>query len=463
MGLAGQLGAGIRFALSERLAMDVGYRLRSVIDVASENGSEDNASFSYDSHGVQLGASYSLGENSRIMVESDEPSSWYVSLFAGAVFSETSWNYDDSSYFIDHRTGFTVGAALGTHIAPGLRAELELSYAESKLKEYFEFSNVPDVASGFSEQIFILANVWKDFDLGWVTPYVGGGVGVGGLHMKHGQFSTSDISNDTQFGLAGQFGAGARVAVSDNMSVEIGYRFKSLLDVLLEGDQNDNHENTQVSTYNHVVQAGLNWGLGETITPVAEVAPDIDHANYVSLFGGVVVPEDAHANIHRHDYLVIFKTGFTIGAALGGNITEDLRGEIEVSYQKAKVHKTDFGSGTFDGSKGEVESYFLFANLWRDFDIGSIRPYIGAGIGLALVDVDIVYDPSVHIVDDQNLALAAQAGTGLRFGLTDSLTLDMGYRFKGAIAVFTEGRADDFNNTSTYYAHIGQAGLQLAY
>ena len=142
-----------------------------------------------------------------------------------------------------------------------------------------------------------------------------------------------------------------------------------------------------------------------------------------------------------YDYLVNFKTGFTIGAALGGNITEDLRGEIEISYQNIDVDKVDEGFDTVAESDGDVEGYFLFANLWRDFEIGGIRPYVGGGIGIAVMDVNIIYSTSDHDTDHADLALAAQAGTGLRFGLTDALTVDLGYRFKGAMAVLTEATA----------------------
>ena len=93
--------------------------------------------------------------------------------------------------------------------------------------------------------------------------------------LSNAKLDGTNISDDTQFGWAGQFGVGARAAISEHMSVEVGYRFKSILDVLLEGDPNSNHENAQVSTYNHVIQAGFNWGLGAMVTPVAEVAADI--------------------------------------------------------------------------------------------------------------------------------------------------------------------------------------------
>ncbi|QIG50764.1 porin family protein [Nordella sp. HKS 07] len=204
-GLAGQLGAGLRFALTERLAVDAGYRLRAVVDASSNNGDNDNGVFSFYSHGVQLGASYALGADSRIIGAAGDPSSWYVSLFAGAIFTETGWNYGGSSYLIDHKTGFTVGGAVGTHIAPELRAELELSYARSKLENYSERDNDTQDASGDLEQGFILANIWKDFEFGLFTPYIGGGIGVGVLHFDDSELDSDKMSNDTNIGLAGQF------------------------------------------------------------------------------------------------------------------------------------------------------------------------------------------------------------------------------------------------------------------
>jgi opacity protein-like surface antigen len=465
-GLAGQLGAGLRVAVSDRLAIDLGYRIRSVIDVSSDakNDNEDNIVFSYYSQGVQLGASLALGEDSVIMA-TDEPAPWYVSLFAGAIFTDVGFNYDGSAYFIDTKTGFTIGAALGTHIAPELRAELEVSYARSKLDKYWDRDEPKQDADGNIEQGFILANIWKDFHWGWITPYVGAGVGIGILHFDNADLDEDEISDDTQFGWAGQFGFGARVAVADNMSVELGYRFKSAIDVLLEGvnDSNENDGNADVTTYNHVIQAGFNWGLGESIAPVADVVPESYEMNYVSLFGGVLFPDDAYANIDDHDYLVKFKTGFTVGAAVGGNITEDLRGELEVSYQNFDVSKVTEQGERQQGSDGNIEGYFLLANLWHDFNLGGIHPYLGGGIGMALVDVDIIYDETNHDADHTDLALAAQVGGGLRFGLTDSIALDVGYRFKGALAVPTEGTKDDDNNTSTYYTHVGQVGVEWIY
>lgn len=463
VGLAGQFGAGLRFALTERLALDAGYRLRAVIDASSDNGDDDNGVFSYYSHGVQLGASYALGEGSQIMAGSDDPSSWYVSVFAGAVFSETGWNYGGSSYLIDHKTGFTVGGAVGTHIAPELRAELELSYARSKLKNYSESDGDNEDASGTLEQGFLLANIWKDFEFGWVTPYIGGGLGIGALHFDNGELDDDKMSDDTNIGLAGQFGVGARMAVADNMSIEIGYRFKSILDVLLTGEDDELTDNADVSTQSHVIQAGFNWGLGANVTPVADVAPEAAGANYVSVFGGVLLPEDTHANIDDHDYLAKFKTGFTIGAALGGNITENLRGEVEVSYQSFDIDEVDEGNGDVDEFRGGVDGYFLMANLWRDFDVGGVRPYVGGGVGMALMDVDIVYSTDNHDTDHTDLALAAQAGAGLRVPVSETLTLDLGYRFRGAMSVLTEATNDDDNNSSTYYTHSGQVGIQWAY
>jgi len=183
----------------------------------------------------------------------------------------------------------------------------------------------------------------------------------------------------------------------------------------------------------------------------------------VSVFGGVLLPEDTHANIDDHDYLVKFKTGFTVGVALGGNITESLRGEVEVFYQSYDVDKVDEGEENVDESEGDVEGYFLMANLWREVEVGGVRPYLGGGVGMALMDVNITYDTRIHDTDHTDLALAAQAGAGLRVPVSDQFMLDLGYRFRGAMSVLTEATKDDDNNSSTYYTHSGQVGLQWAY
>ena len=69
-------------------------------------------------------------------------------------------------------------------------------------------------------------------------------------------------------------------------------------------------------------------------------------------------------------------------------------------------------------------------------------------------------DSDNHI-NDTSLALAGQVGGGIRIPFGDNITLDAGYRFKGALAVLTKGDVSDDGDhgSATYYSHVGQIGL----
>lgn len=461
LGLAGQIGAGVRVALSDRMALDAGYRFKAVIDATFDGttvGDDENGEFSFYTHSAQLGVSYALGEGSRIMSSGGDPSDWYVSLFGGATETVTNWSYsDDNPYLFEHDTGFTIGAAIGTHLAPGLRTELEVSYLRAAVESYTdEADDNNEPASGDLEQGYLLGNIWKDFDWGVLTPYVGAGVGFGFVHFDDGVVDGDTQSDDTGYGLAGQFGFGARIALGDDLSLDLGYRFKSIVDAFIIGGGDDT-DNSDVSTYSHVAQLGLNYGLGAGGGDIPEMT-----SRYVSLFGGAVVMEDHFSNVDSHDYRVEFDTGFTVGAAVGGNLTETLRGELELSYLSYDVDSVDNGGTANPTPDGEVDSYFLLANVWRDFEIGGFTPYAGGGVGVALMDVNIDYGDDNHVVDDTSLALAAQLGAGLMVPITDNLTLDAGYRFKAALGVLTEGDINSNNDdhtSGTFYAHTGQVGV----
>jgi opacity protein-like surface antigen len=258
--------------------------------------------------------------------------------------------------------------------------------------------------------------------------------------------------------MAGQFGFGARMGLTDNIAVDVGYRFKSQFDTFIEGG-GDLTDNGELATYNHIVQLGVTYGIGEGASPAADV-PESISSRYVSVFGGVVFPLDTHVAVDGSNYMVDFKDGFTVGAAIGGEVANDLRGEIEVSYVGYDVDDSDEG-GTFFNSNGDVNSYFLLANLWRDFDLGMFQPYLGGGVGMALMDVDLDFNPGVgEHSKDTTLAFAAQAGSGVRLDLTDTITLDLGYRFKAALGVLTEGNVgNDDHSFASYFTHIGQAGI----
>ncbi len=158
-----------------------------------------------------------------------------------------------------------------------------------------------------------------------------------------------------------------------------------------------------------------------------------------------------------------FETGYTVSAALGRRFGNRLRGEIELAYQSNDIdtHRNVQAGGipldnqdvgvlisgaplqgatvgtVVDDGRGSVESTFLTANLYYDFNqLGAFTPYVGGGIGVAQVKVD--YSPSgVGIVDDEDTVLAYQLVAGGSFELNDRTALFAQYRYRGTEEVET--------------------------
>jgi opacity protein-like surface antigen len=461
--LAGQLGAGLRVPLSDRLALDAGYRLKGAMDATFYGKPGENAAMSLYSHSVQLGVSYALGEGSQIMPAADidvSAPSWYVSVFGGGAVPEDA-NFDYGSvYALQGKTGFTLGAAVGTHLAPGLRGELELSYLRHAISGYTK--DGADVSSssdgaGDVEQMFVLANVWKDFQISMFSPYVGAGIGFGTTRFDNAELDGSSVGDKAGLGFAGQLGAGVRFGITDNLAADFGYRFKSTVNALIKGSPGGLTDNAEAATYDHVFQLGLTYGFGEGVDVAS--APPLE-GKYVSLFGGGVFPVDTHISYFEDNYIVRFKDGFTVGAAVGAEIANHVRGEIELSHLSYKPHSSN-EDGTVTAAPGSVDMTFLMTNMWRDFDLGMIQPYAGFGVGVALANIDIDLCDGDCRINDTSLALAAQAGTGVRVPVSDSLTVDVGYRFKAALDVLTQGDSNlgSDHGSGSYFAHVGQVGV----
>ena len=94
-----------------------------------------------------------------------------------------------------------------------------------------------------------------------------------------------------------------------------------------------------------------------------------------------------------------YDDGIGVSAELGrhfDNVLPGLRGSIEVSYTKAEVDNFDVpsvlgtGSDTLLGG-GDTENIAVLANVYYDFNLNiaaPITPYVGAGIGFTLTEVD---------------------------------------------------------------------------
>ncbi|MCA3573560.1 MAG: porin family protein [Aestuariivirga sp.] len=139
-------------------------------------------------------------------------------------------------------------------------------------------------------------------------------------------------------------------------------------------------------------------------------------------------------------------TGFLIGGVLGYAWGDTgLRTELELSYSQANLDgfDIDWDSNFHNGQvnvdpdfDGDVSVTYIFGNLWYDFghvfDMGGITPYIGGGLGVGFVDIDIDAIQGVDFAaSGSETGFAYQLGGGLMWNIADNVALDLGYRYRG--------------------------------
>ena len=169
-------------------------------------------------------------------------------------------------------------------------------------------------------------------------------------------------------------------------------------------------------------------------------------------------------------------TGYKLGGVLGRSFGSGLRIEGELFIANAEVSKLTHSSisvpalsFTLPGElpipvSGTADQLGAMVNLWYDFDTGDVwTPYIGGGLGFIRVDQgDLRYDtgavakavanalaqaqaaqqgippemvppvpvPEVPSLSASDTAFAYQIGAGVGYALSDSTTLQIGYRLQ---------------------------------
>lgn len=112
-----------------------------------------------------------------------------------------------------------------------------------------------------------------------------------------------------------------------------------------------------------------------------------------------------------------FDDTINLSVALGREMARNVRGELEVQYQKS-----DTDSGFIDG---DLDTWGFFANGYYDFDMNTmVEPYVMAGLGAN------IHDAEFNVADDSDFNFAWQAGAGVNFDVTEQTQLFGGYRYQ---------------------------------
>lgn len=204
--------------------------------------------------------------------------------------------------------------------------------------------------------------------------------------------------------------------------------------------------------------------------PPAKMATDTTGttftAPYIRVDTGYAVtgdPDGRGANGgHRSDETE--NTGLA-GIGLGTALNDQIRMEGMLTYRwPMSIDGTDGAGNTLSG---EVESVSAMFNLYYDIKqahewIGNdtATPYVGGGVGVSMLDTDTLQNSagtSENGTRSYNLSYAAMAGVATK--LSDSLVLDVGYRFIN-LGEFEQGGATEFDDL---LAHEVRAGLRLQF
>ncbi|PIW25886.1 MAG: cell envelope biogenesis protein OmpA [Rhodospirillales bacterium CG15_BIG_FIL_POST_REV_8_21_14_020_66_15] len=160
---------------------------------------------------------------------------------------------------------------------------------------------------------------------------------------------------------------------------------------------------------------------------VSETAWAQSPGPYVSGALGVTQPRDWDLKGGGVDTTQESDPGFAAGLAVGSTFSDYLRGEAELSFSNSNV---DSFSGT-NGS-GETNMFGLMFNGYVDIPTKSRwTPYIGAGIGGAVVDFSDLSPVGGSRISDSDHVFAYQGIAGVTYKIDDRMGLFTEYRYVG--------------------------------
>ncbi len=199
---------------------------------------------------------------------------WYVNLSGGANwlsdegFFNSTVATDTLTFSPDSDAGWLISGAVGlslNNMVQGLRVEAEVAYRQNQVNGVWTSSAVVQ-DSGLLDYdhstLSVMANVWYDFDLGNVRPYIGGGVGWAETELD-GTFigGTIPAINHSDDGFAWQLGAGVNFDISPNVQLGVGYRYFEGPEVNIGAPLAANGATGDVESQNHAAVVSLTFGM----------------------------------------------------------------------------------------------------------------------------------------------------------------------------------------------------------
>ena len=206
-----------------------------------------------------------------------------------------------------------------------------------------------------------------------------------------------------------------------------------------------------------------------SLAAIALAAPAASAAEfkpYVSVFGGVSLLNDLHiTNFNNKQYTWNFNGGYNLGGAVGVKWNDLLRTELELSHSVWSAnHWTHTGDGGYAGAaSGNLQATYLLGNVWFDVATNSmVTPYIGGGLGVGWANANVTPGKGYQLLGG-NSGFAFQLGAGLKFAVSESVDIDLGYRFKDITNItFSDQYGNPWSPTNLV-SHNFQLGVTLKF
>ena len=150
---------------------------------------------------------------------------------------------------------------------------------------------------------------------------------------------------------------------------------------------------------------------------------------YVSGNLGLAILNDSDVKIPGKSLNVESSSGLALDGAIGYGLSNYVRLEGEIAYQKNHLDKANLPDFNATGTASSLA--LLFNGYFDVANKSPFTPYIGAGLGLARVYINDMSIPGSGLqnINSDDTALAYQLGAGLGCAINETITLDVRYRY----------------------------------
>jgi opacity protein-like surface antigen len=147
---------------------------------------------------------------------------------------------------------------------------------------------------------------------------------------------------------------------------------------------------------------------------------------YVKGFGGATFMQDQDADLYSGGTRIVggdidFDTGWTLGGAVGADLTDNFALELEYAHRRADVSSFRLDGFRIDADDSRSDSIMLNALYSMDGmgANGAWRPYVGGGVGTTSLTLNAGGDDL-----ERNWILAYQLIGGVAYDITPNWSLN---------------------------------------